>query len=204
MQIRIIRGLCLSIVLTGYLAGCTTTQKITNSARTPTEQLLISEAVMRSLAKPSDFSLPIPKGSVVKLDLFGMSGDKDLVKGIIAGWLGQQGYIAQEESATYRMNIVVDSLGTEYGNTFFGVPPITAALIPISLPKLSLYEADYQTGYSKFHLDIFEIPSGHFVGTAAFMANTHFNEHTVLFVFTFTRTDLASPPSVGNFTNLVR
>lgn len=204
MQIRIIRGLCLSIALTGYLAGCTTTQKITNSARTATEQLLISEAVMRSLAKSSDFSLPIPKGSVVKLDLFGMSGDKDLVKGIIAGWLGQQGYIAQEEFATYRMNIIVDSLGTEYGNTFFGIPPITAALIPISIPKLSLYEADYQTGYSKFHLDIFEIPSGRFVGTTAFMANTHFNEHTVLFVFTFTRTDLASPPSVRDFTNRVR
>lgn len=200
---EIIKRLCLSMVLTGFLASCTTTQKLTNSARTPTEQLLISEAVTRSLAKSSDFSLPIPKGSVIKLDMFGISKDKDLVKGIIAGWLGQQGYIAQDEYATYRMNVVVDSLGTEYGNTFVGIPPITSALVPIYLPKLSLYEADYQTGYSRFHVDIFEIPSGRFVGTVPFMADTHFNKHTVLFLFTFKRTDLASPPSVGSFTNLV-
>jgi len=204
MQLKMMKGLCLSMVLVGLLAGCSTTQKVTSSTRTATEQLLISEAVMRSLVNSTDSSLPIPKGSVVKLDLFGISGDKDLVKGIVAGWLGQQGYVAQDESATYRMNIVVDSLGTEYGNTFFGVPPIAATLIPIALPKLSFYEADYQTGYSKFHLDIFEIPSGRFVGTSAFIANTYFNEYTVLFVLSFTRTDLASPPTSGTFSNLMR
>ncbi len=203
MKIRIIKGLCLSMVLVGFLAGCSTTQKITSSARTATEQLLISEAVKRSLAKSLDSSLPIPKGSVVKLDLFGISGDKDLMKGIIAGWLGQQGYVAQDESATYRMNIVVDSLGTESANTFFGVPPISASLIPIALPKLSFYEADYQAGYSKFHLDIFEVSSGRFVGTVPFVANTHYNKHTVFFLFTFKRTDLASPPTVGSFMNLI-
>lgn len=205
MRIKIINTLCLSLVLAGFLAGCSTTQKITSSARTATEQLLISEAVMRSISQSSDFSLPIPKGSIVKLDLFGISGDKDLVKGVVAGWLGQQGYIAQDESATYRMNIVVDSLGTEHANTFFGIPPISAALIPISLPKLSFYEADSQTGYARFHLDIFEIPSGRFVGTTApFIADTHFNTHTVLFLIKFKRTDLTSPPSVGSFQSLVR
>jgi len=204
MRIKIINTLCLSLVLAGFLTGCSTTQKITSSARTATEQLLISEAVMRSVAT-SDFSLPIPQGSVIKLDMFGISGDKDLVKGVVAGWLGQQGYIAQDKSATYRINVVVDSLGTEYSNTFFGVPPIAATLIPIALPKLSFYEADSQTGYARFHLDIFEMPSGRFVGTTApFIADTHFNMHTVLFLFKFKRTDLTSPPSTGSFTNLVR
>ncbi len=206
MRIKTINTLCLGLVLAGILTGCSTTQKITSSARTATEQLLISEAVMRSMATaPADFSLPIPKSSVVKLDMFGISGDKDLVKGVVAGWLGQQGYIAQDEPATYRINVVVDSLGTEHANTFFGIPPITAALIPISLPKLSFYEADSQTGYARFHLDIFEIPSGRFVGTTApFIAETHFNTHTVLFLIKFKRTDLTSPPSVGSFKSLVR
>ncbi|MER2512356.1 MAG: hypothetical protein ABTQ25_08060 [Nitrosomonas ureae] len=205
MRTKIINTLCLGLVLAGFLTGCSTTQKVTSSARTATEQLLISEAVMRSVAKSPDFSLPIPQGSVVKLDMFGISGDKDLVKGVVAGWLGQQGYIAQDESATYRINVIVDSLGTEYSNTFFGIPPIAATLIPIALPKLSFYEADSQTGYARFHLDIFEMPSGRFVGTTPpFIADTHFNMHTVLFLFKFKRTDLASPPSAGSFTNLVR
>ena len=200
MFIRIVKGVSFSFLIAMVLVGCTTTQKITSSTRTTTEQLLISEALKRSLPKQANAPLPIPQGSVVKLDVVGLTGDKDLVKGAVAGWLGQHGYIAQDEPAAYRMNIMVDSIGTEQANTFFGIPPITAALIPISLPKLAFYEADYQTGYSRFHLDIFEVPSGRFVGsTSSFIGDTHYNAHTILFLFKLKRTDLTSPPEVGSF-----
>lgn len=200
MFTKIVKGLGLGLLVTGVLVGCTTTQKITSSARTTTEQLLISEALKRSLPKQTNAPLPIPQGSVVKLDVIGLTGDKDIVKGAVAGWLGQHGYIAQDEPAAYRMNIMVDSIGTEQANTFFGIPPISAALIPISLPKLAFYEAEYQTGYSRIHLDIFEVPSGRFVGsTSPFIGDTYFNAHTILFLFKLKRTDLTSPPEVGTF-----
>lgn len=202
MSNRMISNLCLSIALVGFITGCTATQKITSSTRTATEQLLISEAIARSLSKQPNATLPIPKASVIKLEIAGISADKDLVKSAVASWLGQNGYIAQDDNATYRMNIVVDSLGSEQANSFFGIPPITATLIPISLPKLSLYEADYQTGYSRFHFDIFEAPSGRFIGTTpSFIADTHFNAHTILFLFKFKQTDLVSPPPVGTYLN---
>lgn len=122
MFTKIVKGLSLGLLVTGVLVGCTTTQKITSSARTTTEQLLISEALKRSLPKQTNAPLPIPQGSVVKLDVIGLTGDKDIVKGAVAGWLGQHGYIAQDEPAAYRMNIMVDSIGTEQANTFFGIP----------------------------------------------------------------------------------
>lgn len=197
---RIVKILCLSVALVWLLSACSSTQKITNSARTATEQLLITEAVMRSLPKQPDSPLPIPKSAIIKLDLTGISADKDIVQGIILRWLGQYGYTVQDEKATYRINIIVEALGTELGTTFFGIPPIQASLIPISLPELSLYKADNQTGYARFHLDIFELPSGRFIASSSsFLADTFYNAYTVLFLFTFNKTDLTFPPQLGIF-----
>jgi len=197
---RIVKILCLSVVLVWLLSACSSTQKITNSARTATEQLLITEAVMRSLPKQPDSPLPIPKSAIIKLDLTGISADKDIVRGIILRWLGQYGYTVQDEKATHRINIIVEALGTELGTTFFGIPPIQASLIPISLPELSFYKADNQTGYARFHLDIFELPSGRFIASSlSFLADTFYNAYTVLFLFTFNKTDLTFPPQLGIF-----
>jgi hypothetical protein len=115
---------------------------------------------------------------------------------MVAGWLGQHGYTVEgnAENATHRINIVLNSLGTELGNTFFGIPAIQASLIPISLPELAIYKADYQTGYANFYFDIFELPSNRFVASSSpFIADTFFNAYTVLFVFTHKSTNLVSP-----------
>lgn len=194
---KMVKILCLGAALVSLLSACSTTQKITNSLRTATEQLLISEAVSRSLSKQPESTLSIPQGAIVKLDVSGISADKDFIRGAIAGWLGQRGYTVQEgaENAAYRINIAINSLGTELGNTFFGMPAVQASLIPISLPELAIYKAEYQTGYASFYFDIFEMPSGRFIGSSSpFLADAFYNAYTVLFLFTFKRTDLASPP----------
>ncbi|SFD97946.1 hypothetical protein [Nitrosomonas sp. Nm166] len=198
---KMVTMLCLSALI-GLLSSCSTTQKITNSSRTATEQLLISEAVMRSLPKQVDLPLPIPRGAIVKLDVTGMTTDKDMARAIIAGWLGLLGYAVQDgpENATHRINIVVDSLGTEMGSTFFGIPPIRASLIPISLPELALFKAEHQSGYAKFHLDVFEMSSGRFIASSSsFLGDTFYNAYTLLFLISFNKTDLTSPPRIGAF-----
>ena len=201
---RTLNLLCLIAASAFVLSACSTTQKVTNSARTATEQLLISEAVTRSLPKQIDLPFPIPRGAVVKLDVTGLTADKDMAKGVIAGWLGMLGYTVQDgpENASHRINILLDSLGTEVGSTFFGIPPVQASLIPISLPELALYKAEHQSGYARFHLDVFEMPSGRFVGSSSpFLADTFYNAYTVLFLFSFNKTDLSSPPRIGTFRN---
>ncbi|MGV8712470.1 MAG: hypothetical protein ACWA6R_07965, partial [Nitrosomonas sp.] len=107
-----IHMLFFTALVTGFLSACSTTQKVTNTARTATEQLLISEAVSRSLPKQIDLALPMPKGAIVKLEVTGLTPDKDMAKGLVAGWLGLLGYTVQEgpENATHRVNVVIDSL----------------------------------------------------------------------------------------------
>jgi hypothetical protein len=202
---KIIKVLCLIVVLAGLLSACSSTHKITNSARTATEQLLITEAVMRSLPKQRDLPFPIPRGATVKLEVAGLTPDKDIIKGIVTGWLGLHGYIVQDENASHRIHVTVNSIGTELATTFFGIPPIQASLIPISLPELALYKAENQTGYARFHFDIFELPSGQFLASSSpFVADTFYNAYTVLLLFTFNKTDLISPPQAGKLDKLLK
>lgn len=192
---KTIHMLFLSLLI-GLLSACSTTQKTTNSARSATEQLLISEAIARSLSK-SDAVLPMLKGSIIKLDVTGLTSDKDMVKVLVAGWLGSLGYTVQDspEKATHRINLIVDSLGTESGTTFFGVPPVRSSFIPFSLPELAIFKTEQQAGYARFHLDIFDMPSGQFIASSSpFVADTFYNSYTVLFAIGFNKTDLHFHP----------
>lgn len=183
-------------------AGCTTTQRNTQSSRTAVEQLLLSEAVKRSFpSDPGEF-LPIPRGAGVAINTVGMTADQAFLQQVLAGWLGQQGYLVQKDGkdATHRVDVVVEALGTELSGTFMGMPPIQSQFIPFALPELALYKSQYQTGYAKFHLNVFGLPAGNFLGsTSAFLADAYYNDYTFLFVLSHTFTDLPSVPEMGSF-----
>ena len=191
--------LIFSIILI-LTSACSTTQKNTQSLRSSIEQLLISESVMASLTQKQEKPFPMPPGTKIFIDTAGISLDRGIVGKVMAGWLGQHGYHVQDDKqeATHLINIIVESLGTEYADIFFGIPPIQGSLIPISTPELAIYKAQYQTGYVKFHFDIFELPSGRFVkSTAPYLAEKYYNDYSLLFIFTFNKTDLMAPPKLG-------
>lgn len=182
------------------LTGCSTMQKTTQSPRTAVEQLLISETVIRSLPPQPENFLPILQRSNIVLNTSGLTTDQTLLQQILTGWLGQQGYLIQkdEKNATHRIDVIVEALGTELAGAFVGMPPVQSSLLPFALPELALYKSQRQTGYIKFHMNIFEIPAGRFVGaTSDFLADSYYNNYTVLFVIAFTSTDLPSPPQFG-------
>ena len=206
---KLFKTLLLGAFFTGLaagLSGCSSTQKITQSQRTAVEQLLISEAVLRSLPSEPEKVMPMPPGSTVVLNTTGISiasgpsSDQLLLQKILAGWLGRHGYLVQkqEDKAAYRINVIVGALGTELGGNFFGMPPARSDVIPISLPELALYKGQYQTGYAQFYLDISELPSGVFVrSTPTFLGEAYYNDFTLLLLFSFTSTDLEYPPQLG-------
>ena len=197
---RKLNALVLSLVIIGLMSACSTTHKNTQTKRTAIEQLLLSEAVLTSLPQQIKTPLPIPPGAKIAIDTSGISSDQHIVQQAMASWLGKHGYLIQNDkaNATHWVNVNVESLGTEYANTFFGLPPIKSSVIPVSTPELAIYKAEYQTGYVKFHFDIFELPSGRFVQkTAPFLAQKYYNDYIFLFLFSFSKTDLIAPPQMG-------
>lgn len=205
-MIKLLKNLALGAASIGLAAGCSGTQKVTQSQRSAVEQLLISEAVLRSLPLRPEPVLAIPPGSNVVLNTTGISvatdvsSDQLLLKQVLSGWLAHQGYFVQrnDEKAAYRINVIVGALGTELGGSFIGMPPARSEIVPISLPELAIYKAQYQTGYVKFYMDVFELPSGAFIqSTPSFLGETYYNDYTVLLLFSFNSTDIPSPPQTG-------
>ena len=138
-----------ALIISIFLTSCSTTRKTTNSSRTTVEQLLISEAVNRSLSNESDNFLPIPAGSKLSLNTSGLTEDQASLQETLTGWLGQRGYAIKKDktNAKYRVDIIIGALGTEANGTFIDLPPIQSTFIPFSLPELAFYKTQNQTGY---------------------------------------------------------
>lgn len=187
------------------LAACSTTQKTTHSPRTAIEQLLHSEAISKSLSSQAVVDLSIPSGTKIAVTTAGLSADAAFVGDVVSGWLGSQGFLLENpENAEYRIHAVVNSLGTEFDETFFGIPPVSGTLIPISIPELAFYKSQNQTGYSNFTLNIFEQSSGRLIHSSPpYLAETFYNDYTVFLLFTFNRTDLRHPPNSKSFSRLI-
>ncbi len=214
ITIKSMKNTILILAVLGTLSACATVHKPTHSTRSAIEQLLLSEAVTKSLPEQLESALPIPQGANIVLEISGVSEDKDIVRQVMAGWLGKQGYHVMAgwfggegyhvqgdfDQATHRVNIVLESLGTESGETFIGLPPIQSVIIPFATPELAFYKAQYQTGFVKLYFDMFELPSNRFISsTSPFFSETHYNDFTFLFLFSFKKTDLITTPHLGAF-----
>lgn len=196
------------------LSGCAVSQDLSRTPRTAIEQLLLSQALERSL---KELTVPLGAGESVVVDATGfqtdrvhmhkidenlgvidtLSWDLSFVRDVVASRLGELGYRVRkhDEEAAYLVRIVVQALGTNQGQTFFGMPPVQSVILPFALPELSLYKRQDQMAYVRLYLDIFETASGRFIrSTPWYIGRSFYNQYTLLFFFTFSRTDLIEPP----------
>ena len=137
------------------------------------------------------------------MEATGLTIEQRFLIGAVGRWLGEQGLrrLPKGQETTYRIQILVQSLGTEQSQSFFGMPPVQSALIPFALPEVSLYKAQYQSGFARFRLDIFETITGQFIrSTPWFQATTFYNEYTLLFFIDFHRTNLILPSEEKDIT----
>jgi hypothetical protein len=125
------------------------------------------------------------------------SWDLAFVRDMTAGRLGKLGYRVQisQDDARYLVRVLVQAMGTNQGKTFYGVPSIQSVVIPFALPQITLYQKLEQLAHVRLHLDIFEAGTGRFLQSTSWTTgNTFYNQYTVLFFFSFRRTDLVAPP----------
>src|SRR5918995_2673685 len=190
LKLRPIRGLAIcrfpshsSVILLGVLlseiwTGCGTAHNLPEPERpTAVEQFLMAQAVERSLHGENIMPILLAYGDTISLDTSGLTVEQRFFKGAIGGWLGERGVkiLPYSDDAKYRIHILVQSLGTEQSISFFGVPAIESGLLPIAVPEIALYRAQYQSGYTRFRLDIYETATGKFIrSTPWFQGATYF------------------------------
>jgi hypothetical protein len=148
---------CFLAVLFGLLAGCTSTKQ-SNTARTATEQLLISNAVDQSLNKV-DFT-PLAGSSVFVEEKYLDCTDKGYVIGSIRHKLLQAHatIAAKAEEADAIMEIRSGGVGTDVASSFLGVPGFTMPGM-LTIPDIKIVNRDSQKAVAKIGIVVYDVKS---------------------------------------------
>jgi hypothetical protein len=178
--------------LSMVLSGCALSYETTKSPRAPSEQLLLTQSLKRSLI---DAVLPLRPGQTIAVETVGLTTDQAFVSSLIEKWLSRGGLLLPKDGKEALVaKVTLEAFGTLQDQTFFGIPPIGGGFIPLSLPELTFYKAVRQRGHARLSIDFIEKSTGRLVSsTPLHEGNAYYNQYTFLFAFNATRTDLLPP-----------
>jgi hypothetical protein len=159
----------LAVALTALCAlasGCGTT-KWSDSPRTATEQLLISDAVDRAISE-IDFSALADRSVYLDTRYIITALDQNYVISTLRQHMLASGCVIKDkaEDADYVVEVRTGSLGTNRQDLLFGVPATnlpTAGLLPIgsaSIPEIALMKRTNQQGVCKLAVFAYDRMSG--------------------------------------------
>jgi len=189
------------MLLTTALAGCGTT-RWTDTGRTATEQLLISDAVDRSVSQIDFSSL---RGRTVFFDATYLKGvtDEQYVVSTLRQHLFASGCIIKEkqEDATYVVEARSGAVGTDRADVLYGVPATTIPQlvampgVPTTIPEIALGRKTEQHGVAKLAVFVYNRETGRAVwqsGTSNVVS--HAKDIWVLGIGPFRRGTIYSRP----------
>jgi hypothetical protein len=181
------------LVLFGFMfTGCTTSPKTTDSARSTMEQLLLAQALERTLV---DARMPIDPAESVAVEAVGLTGDSGYAKSIVEEWLRKKGLHVGGEAPKYLVRVILQAFGTQNIETFIGIPPIQGGFIPLATPELAIYKNIHQKGYARLNLEVSDKKTGALVAVSPVFEGEVFYEDVVwLFLIGFKNTDIVPPP----------
>jgi len=148
-----LRSLC-SIFVTALLAGCTTAQT-SNTARTATEQLLLSNAVDQSLDKV-DFRSLHGQNVFVEEKYIDCVDKQYILASIRHRVLRSGAHLAEKAEAA---DIVLEprsgGVGTTTASSFIGIPSFSLPGM-VTIPEVKLFTRSQQAGYAKLGLAAYD------------------------------------------------
>lgn len=151
-----------ALIFMSLLAGCAT-GKTTNTVRTATEQLLISNAVDESLAN-IDFG-NFAGHNVFVEEKYMDSVDKAYILGSVRHRLMMQGVriVDKKEDSNVTIEMRSGAVGTDSSQMFVGVPEIVVPGM-VTIPELRLMNKDKQQGTAKIGMVAYHTDSGQVLG----------------------------------------
>ena len=168
------------------MTGCASTTT-SNTARTGTEQLLISSAIDRSLSNVrfNEFA-----GYKVFIDPQFVDGTVD--KGYLVGTLrakvlqGGGKLVAAADAADLVLEPRSGAIGTDIEESYVGVPSLGIPGLPIEIPEVKLVSRNTQMGTAKIGLVCYDAKTGESLGAGGnSSALTHNKDTYVLGVGPF-------------------
>ena len=149
-----------SILIAG---GCATSTK-TNTARTASEQILLSSAIDRSLSNVH-FN-HVAEKSVFVDDKYLDSVDKGYLIGSVRHKVLNAGgrLVAEAAKADIVLEVRSGGVGTDMEESFVGIPSLGLPGLPVELPEVKLISKDTQKGTAKIGIVAYNPATGESVG----------------------------------------
>ena len=167
-SLRSLNSVCLTAMAICALAvpGCGTT-KWSDSPRTATEQLLVSDAIDRAISE-IDFSVLADKDVYLDTRFIITALDQNYVISTLRQHMLASGCIIKDkpDEATYVVEVRTGSLGTNRQDLLFGVPATTlptAGLLPVgaaTIPEIALLKRTNQQGVCKMAVFAYDRMTG--------------------------------------------
>ena len=159
VSIRLHPAVWLGPLLAVALGGCGTTCW-TDTKRTATEQMLVSDAIDRSVSR-IDFRLLTGKEVYLDTSYLGDTVDKEYLTSTLRQQMVSAGCILKEkrDQATFIVEVRAGSVGTDRHDLLYGIPAISlptftapvagATAIPSALPEIALARRTDQQAVAK-------------------------------------------------------
>lgn len=183
------------------VGGCSATRE-TLPKETANEQLLLSRAVDRAVAKIR--SLSVPKGNKIYVDThdFDAGQDTKYAVGSITGQLLKRGYEVVPSKAKADTILVIRSGALSINQNkqlWFGVPSVTLPIPlagPLKTPELDLFKSTKNKGVAKFGLTFYNAKTGALQDSVGPIYGYSHYDHWVFLMVGWTTSDLL--PSEGS------
>lgn len=175
------------------LSGCAD-PNITRTGRNAIEQLLLSTAVDRSVAKLDFKAL---SGEKIKIDYTNLTPqvDKNYVQAVLEAHVARAGAVIalKPEDAKYVLRPFSAALATEDNRIMFGTPelpiPIPQVSLSIVIPELPLFKRVRRIGVCKLAVEILDAKTNQQVSVVGPAISSSLNTNWVVLFFPFTTRD---------------
>lgn len=175
------------------LSGCAD-PKITNTGRNAVEQLLLTTAVDRSIAK-LDFRMLAKDKVRFDYSLLATQVDKNYVQAALESTVSAAGAVIalKPEEAKFVLRPVCATLATEDNKIMFGTPqlpvPIPDMSLSLVIPELPLYKRVTRQGVCKLYVEIMDAKTNKQLKLLGPVVSKSINNNWVIFFVPFVTRD---------------
>jgi hypothetical protein len=179
-------ALAVALLLTLGATGCASQRRVTDTPRSSTEQLLVSEAIERALAS---LEWPALEGVSVAVEVLALDGtDAPYLQGAAearARALGAR--VVTREDAELVLGLRAGVLGTTSRRSSFGIPSVP--LLVGATPEIHLVRVLRRRGYAKLRLLAWDARGAAVAASPPAVVRTRHDVVSVLFLV-FQGTDI--------------
>jgi hypothetical protein len=197
LDVRRRASLGLAVVTLIVLAsGCASSSQLVPTQPSAITQQLVTRSLERALGQLDVMRFADRKVSV---DLFAQQGGvQAFAKEFVTAWLEAHG-ARVTPAQDLKLRVMVPVLGTDRGETFFGIPSIAVPLIGIPTPEIALFKWVRNRGLAEVSIYVFDAGTNKFIDTVGpGIGRSKQDDFTLLIVINFTVADVDERAHAGH------